>query len=559
MSIRTKMLVVFIPIILVSTVLITSVSIFESKEGLENQIEARINAALAEINESIEHEFTAHRQIAEAVASVYEAKGNEISKTGYRAIIENMVSLNPNTLGSGLWLEKYAYDSSTKYFGPYVYKDGNSLIYTEEYETEDYDYPSTDWYIAGKNTGNGVAWTTPYYDETTGITMITTAVPISTGNGVIGVVSADYDLQTIQEIVSQVKLEKSGFAFLLDSNGQYIAHKDTDKVMKQSIIDDSEFSMIADKILGNDNGSEDIKLDGTGFKAYYLTLESTGWKLVVMAPTTELFSSISNSVNKVIVITMAVFLLTILSIILYSVSFTTRIKRFVESLGFIAKGDFTQTVEVKTKDEIGKMGIYYNSVLEKLKDMVGTISGNSENIAGMTEELSAKSQMAATTSEEVAKTVVEIARGAMEQAKDIENIAGNLEELGNLLERDVNHIQDLNSAVAQIEEQKEDGHKILGSLVEKTERSNDAIYEIYQVIVSSKESAEKIAKTSAMIKGIADQTNLLALNAAIEAARAGEKGRGFGVVAEEIRKLADQANSFAGDIKQVIDEIRSKS
>mgnify|MGYP000108761204 CR=1 FL=1 len=88
MSIRTKMLVVFIPIILVSTVLISSVSIFESKEGLENQIEARINAALAEINESIEHEFTAHRQIAEAVASVYEAKGNEISKTGYRAIIE---------------------------------------------------------------------------------------------------------------------------------------------------------------------------------------------------------------------------------------------------------------------------------------------------------------------------------------------------------------------------------------------------------------------------------------------------------------------------------------
>lgn len=214
---------------------------------------------------------------------------------------------------------------------------------------------------------------------------------------------------------------------------------------------------------------------------------------------------------------------------------------------------------INRKDEIGIMIQSIKKMQENVVNFISKTADIADSVAVSSEELAAQSQQVATSSEEVGRTIEEIAQGVNDQAKDTEHTAENIEQLGNLLDDDVKNIEELNKAAQTIYTEKEEGFKILKQLVGKTEKSNAAAANIYKIILSNNESAEKIEVASTMIQSISEQTNLLALNAAIEAARAGEAGKGFWVVAEEIRKLAEDSNRFTGEIKMIIGELKSKS
>jgi len=210
-------------------------------------------------------------------------------------------------------------------------------------------------------------------------------------------------------------------------------------------------------------------------------------------------------------------------------------------------------------DEIGVMIKSVDKMRDNVSDFISKTSAATEAVAASSEELTASSQQSATAAEEVAKTIEEIARGASDQAMDTENTANNIEQLAALLQDNFQYMTELNAASEKIVSQKDAGFEILKELIVKTQNVNGSAVNVYDIILSNDESAKKIETASTMIQSIADQTNLLALNAAIEAARAGEAGRGFSVVADEIRKLAEDSNRFTGEIKTVIAELKSKS
>jgi methyl-accepting chemotaxis protein len=555
-SIRIKMMVAFLPIIFIAAMSITIVNYLDTQREITHQIEQKVAYRLDELTAVMENEFLAHESVAKGIARVYQAKGNDLSKQDYKGIIEEMLSLNANTLGGGLWLEPYTYSSQVEYFGPYLYKDGERIVYTEEYEAKAYDYPNTDWYEIGKIATNGVGWTEPYYDEASDITMITAAVPIHTSGRFTGVVSADYDLSTISKIIEEVTFEQTGYAMLLNDKGQYITHEDMQKIMGESITEEEGLKVLGQQITQNNRGSVSLVREGVKFNAYYMTLPSTGWKLVVMAPYSELYKALQDLIGKAILVTAVIIVLAGFLIYLFSTQMASGIKRFAGQFKFLAEGDFTQFADIQSKDEVGQMAADYNKVLTTLRGMVQNIGNHAEGVAAASEQLAVSTDETSRAIEEVAGSTQVLAAKTGEQSRYMQDMNHSTQGILEQMSRMEGHIGEVKESATYTSSLANEGSKYINEVALQMQEINTQVKAAADTIVQLHAKSKKIEEIVGMITAIANQTNLLALNAAIEAARAGEHGKGFAVVASEVRLLADASNKSAADIKVLIEEIQ---
>ncbi|OBS95805.1 chemotaxis protein [Vibrio tasmaniensis] len=422
--------------------------------------------------------------------------------------------------------------------------DGRFLQGVDLPVPQGYDPRTRDWYKKPMATGQTVV-TEPYVDVATNDLVVTIASPFST-NGYSGVIGADLNLTTL--IKDVVNIEQPGvYAFLADGKGNIVAHRDRNLTLKSVSNISSNLSAHKVQSLARDLAFEELTIDGAESLVSAKKVLHTDWYFTVVIDKTKSFASYRSLLRQSAIfglIQLAVIAFVAMFIIKKALAPLTTLSSAMEALSK-GDGDLTQRIAVNSKDEIGTLAHHVNAFIAKLQEIVRDIADSSHQLNQQSE---VSTNVARQTSE-----------GLSVQLHEISQIATAVHEMSATAEEVANNAQMTADSAIGSTENCEQGKQVII-------RNQDSITNLAQQVENASGIIQEVEKNAldinailATISDIAEQTNLLALNAAIEAARAGEQGRGFAVVADEVRVLSQRTHSSTDEIREMIETLQKNS
>jgi methyl-accepting chemotaxis protein len=445
--------------------------------------------------------------------------------------------------------KKYIRFFFTDQSGNVYYTDGSSANIAQR-----------DYFKKVMETGQAFA-PDPVISRVDGKPIITVVAPIKKDGKIMGILGGSVSLENAASSVVNVKVGETGHAFMIKNDGVVIVHPDAEKIMKANLLMDENVDVslksAAEKMVRGESGIahySDKKID---HYIAYAPVSGTNWSIGVSVPVVEVLGKLQKFMFSA-GISFAVILLLSISIVFFVAGYLAKpIQALSAFASRIGKGDLTMTeLKIHSKDEIGCLAAAFELMVENLRNLLRQISQTGEQLAASSQEMTANSEQSALASGQVASLIVDIAAAAEGQKISTSEMLQTMEFMNGGIHKVVGKTSLMTEVTEKTTSSALTGGEVVKEAILQMRSIEESVTDSALVVEILGERSKEIGNIVSAISEIAGQTNLLALNAAIEAARAGEQGRGFAVVADEVRKLAEQSHQAARQITALISEIQ---
>lgn len=418
--------------------------------------------------------------------------------------------------------------------------DGSFQISPDEAAPEGYDPRTRPWYKAGA-AARSTTLTEPYRDATEREVMLTVAAPIREGERLLGVVGGDLSLKTLVKIINGLDLDGMGYAFLVSADGKVLVHQDEAMVMKNL----RELFPQGAPTIGP--GFSEVQVEGATRILSFTPIKglpSLDWYVGLSVDKAKAFELLSEFRASAIVVTLIAVVSSIALLGMLIRVLMQPLLAMSKAMQDIAEGegDLTRRLSVHSNDEFGKLASAFNRFVERIH---GTISA----VSTATREVNQAAQL-----------VLDASNSSMgssdQQAQRTHSVAAAINQLGAAAQEIALNAAQASHRASDARHQSEAGRRVVEQTIQAMSELSGKISASCLNIEGLNSKTVNIGQILEVIKSISQQTNLLALNAAIEAARAGEAGRGFAVVADEVRSLAHRTQESAQEIHRMIEELQ---